>query len=272
MLRRAVRIAEAGGRASRTRASAASGACSASAAACETRGGVRPRADAGSRRWVSGDPARGGESASEAASRTASSSAASSSASAEALVRAGKSLEFDQAAELVFAANRTGKLGWDWHAWHFAASLVPAGVAYAWAQHILASDPEIRRMVEESRGNKAGGESASEASADGGDESRGGDALDDLRRRLTRLETALAEQQRDAGVVVARGSSRGADAREEGARMNADAKRRETEETEHPSTTPASSSSGWGWRAAWRRARRFASRVSLSRREGSEEE
>lgn len=270
MLRRAVRIAEAGGRASRTRASAASGACSASAAACETRGGVRPRADAGSRRWVSGDPARGGESASEAASRTASSSAASSSASAEALVRAGKSLEFDQAAELVFAANRTGKLGWDWHAWHFAASLIPAGVAYAWAQHILASDPEIRRMVEESRGNKAGGESASEASANGGDESRGGDALDDLRRRLTRLETALAEQQRDAGVVVARGSSRGADAREEGARMSADAKRRETEETEHLSTTPASSSSGW--RAAWRRARRFASRVSLSRREGSEEE
>jgi DNA-binding helix-hairpin-helix protein with protein kinase domain len=94
--------------------------------------------------------------------------------------------------------------------------------------------------------------------------------LDDLRRRLTRLETALAEQQRDAGVVVARGSSRGADVREEGARMNADAKRRETEETEHLSTTPASSSSGW--RAAWRRARRFASRFSFSRREGSEEE
>ena len=270
-MRRAVRIAEAGGRASRTRASAASGTCSASAAACETRGGVRPRADAGSRRWVSGDPARGGESASEAASRTASSSAASSSASAEALVRAGKSLEFDQAAELVFAANRTGKLGWDWHAWHFAASLVPAGVAYAWAQHILASDPEIRRMVEESRGNKAGGESASEASANGGDEAsaNGGDALDDLRRRLTRLETALAEKQR-AGVVVARGSSRGADAREEGARMNADAKRRETEETEHPSTPPASEVSS-GWRSAWRRARRFASRVSFARRDGSEE-
>jgi hypothetical protein len=73
-------------------------------------------------------------------------------------------------------------------------------------------------------------------------------------------------------VVVKRGSSRGADAREEGARMNADAKRRETEETEHPSTTAASSSSGWGWRAAWRRARRFASRFSFSRREGSEEE
>ena len=77
--------------------------------------------------------------------------ASSSAASPEALVRAGGSLEFGQAAELVFAANRTGRLGWDWHAWHLAASLVPAGVAYAWAQHILASDPEIKRMVEEGR-------------------------------------------------------------------------------------------------------------------------
>ena len=148
---RAARLAEAGGRASGARASAASGAFSATAAACETRGGVRPRADAGARRWVSGDAARGGESASEAATRPAySSSASSSSASPEALVRAGRPLEFSQAAELVFAAHRAGRLGWDWHAWHFVLSLVPAGVAYAWAQHILATDPEIRAMVEAS--------------------------------------------------------------------------------------------------------------------------
>ena len=63
---RAARVAEAAGRASGTRASGAGGACSASAAACETRSGVRPRAGAGTRRWVSGEAARGGESASDA--------------------------------------------------------------------------------------------------------------------------------------------------------------------------------------------------------------
>ena len=137
---RAARLAEAGGRASGARAFAASGAFSATAAACETRGGVRPRADAGARRWVSGDAARGGESASEAATRPAySSSASSSSASPEALVRAGRPLEFSQAAELVFAAHRAGRLGWDWHAWHFLVALAPAAGVAAWVERLKTS-------------------------------------------------------------------------------------------------------------------------------------
>ena len=271
MLRRAVRIAEAGGRASRTRASAASGACSASAAACETRGGVRPRAEAGSRRWVSGDPARGGESASAAASRTASSSAASSSASAEALVRAGKSLEFDQAAELVFAANRTGKLGWDWHAWHFAASLIPAGVAYAWAQHILATDPEIRRMVEASgaRGDKSrrgDDTSATTSGQAGGDEQNAADALNDVRRRLARLETALAATARDGDdetfhETPTRVSPRVSSSPQTIGDANTAASPttpREQKASDSGTAEPPSSSR---WRRAWRRARRFSKRL-----------
>jgi len=264
---RAARLAEAGGRASGARASAASGAFSATAAACETRGGVRPRADAGARRWVSGDAARGGESASEAATRPASSSSASSSsASPEALVRAGRPLEFGQAAELVFAAHRAGRLGWDWHAWHFVLSLVPAGVAYAWAQHILATDPEIRAMVEASgaRGGEArvlehGDDKATtRLNTHSGDETRA-DALDDVRRRLARLETALAATAPSDGdeMTFLRETPRV----RETPRTTDDANRRipsrpTTRETREKTGTPEPPPSRW--RRAWRETRRFS--------------
>lgn len=263
---RAARLAEAGGRASGARASAASGAFSATAAACETRGGVRPRADAGARRWVSGDAARGGESASEAATRPASSSSASSSsASPEALVRAGRPLEFGQAAELVFAAHRAGRLGWDWHAWHFVLSLVPAGVAYAWAQHILATDPEIRAMVEAS--GARGGEARNIGTLEHGDdeattvraeyETRA-DALDDVRRRLARLETALAATAPSDGDEK---TFREASA---SPRTTDDANRRipsrpTTRETREKTGTPEPPPSRW--RRAWRETRRFSKRL-----------
>ena len=265
---RAARLAEAGGRASGARASAASGAFSATAAACETRGGVRPRADAGARRWVSGDAARGGESASEAATRPASSSSASSSsASPEALVRAGRPLEFGQAAELVFAAHRAGRLGWDWHAWHFVLSLVPAGVAYAWAQHILATDPEIRAMVEASgaRGGEARLlEHGSEATTSGGDETRA-DALDDVRRRLARLETALAATARDGDEKTFRETPRVSQRASASPRTTDDANRRilsrptTSEKRKDDSGTPEPPPSRW--RRAWRETRRFSKRL-----------
>ena len=267
---RAARLAEAGGRASGARASAASGAFSATAAACETRGGMRPRADAGARRWVSGDAARGGESASEAATRPASSSSASSSsASPEALVRAGRPLEFGQAAELVFAAHRAGRLGWDWHAWHFVLSLVPAGVAYAWAQHILATDPEIRAMVEASgaRGGEArvlehGDDKATtRLNTHSGDETRA-DALDDVRRRLARLETALAATAPSDGdeKTFLRETPRV----RETPRTTDDANRRipsrpTTRETREKTGTPEPPPSRW--RRAWRETRRFSKRL-----------
>ena len=273
---RAARLAEAGGRASGARASAASGAFSATAAACETRGGVRPRADAGARRWVSGDAARGGESASEAATRPASSSSASSSsASPEALVRAGRPLEFGQAAELVFAAHRAGRLGWDWHAWHFVLSLVPAGVAYAWAQHILATDPEIRAMVEASgaRGGEArvlehGSEATTKKS--GGDETRA-DALDDVRRRLARLESrlekALAATARDGDEKTSflRETPRVSPRASASPRTTDDANRRilsrptTSEKRMNDSGTPEPPPSRW--RRAWRETRRFSKRL-----------
>ena len=265
---RAARLAEAGGRASGARASTASGAFSATAAACETRGGVRPRADAGARRWVSGDAARGGESASEAATRPASSSSASSSsASPEALVRAGRPLEFSQAAELVFAAHRAGRLGWDWHAWHFVLSLVPAGVAYAWAQHILATDPEIRAMVEASgaRGGEARLlEHGSEATTSGGDETRA-DALDDVRRRLARLETALAATARDGDEKTFRETPRVSQRASASPRTTDDANRRilsrptTSEKRKDDSGTPEPPPSRW--RRAWRETRRFSKRL-----------
>ena len=270
---RAARLAEAGGRASGARASAASGAFSATAAACETRGGVRPRADAGARRWVSGDAARGGESASEAATRPASSSSASSSsASPEALVRAGRPLEFGQAAELVFAAHRAGRLGWDWHAWHFVLSLVPAGVAYAWAQHILATDPEIRAMVEAS--GARGGEARSLEHGDdkattrlnthSGDETRA-DALDDVRRRLARLETALAATApSDGDEKTFRETPRVSPRASASPRTTDDANRRipsrpTTRETREKTGTPEPPPSRW--RRAWRETRRFSKRL-----------
>ena len=268
---RAARLAEAGGRASGARASTASGAFSATAAACETRGGVRPRADAGARRWVSGDAARGGESASEAATRPASSSSASSSsASPEALVRAGRPLEFGQAAELVFAAHRAGRLGWDWHAWHFVLSLVPAGVAYAWAQHILATDPEIRAMVEASgaRGGEArllehGDDKAT--TVRGGDETRA-DALDDVRRRLARLETALAATARDGDDETFRETPTRVSPRVSsspqtiGDANTAASPTTPREQKTSDSGTPEPPSSS-RWRRAWRRARRFSKRL-----------
>ena len=274
---RAARLAEAGGRASGARASTASGAFSATAAACETRGGVRPRADAGARRWVSGDAARGGESASEAATRPASSSSASSSsASPEALVRAGRPLEFGQAAELVFAAHRAGRLGWDWHAWHFVLSLVPAGVAYAWAQHILATDPEIRRMVEASgaRGDKSrrgDDTSATTSGQAGGDEKNAADALNDVRRRLARLETALAATARDGDEKTSflRETPRVSQQRASGdasPRTTDDANRRilsrptTSEKRMNDSDTPEPPPSRW-MRRAWRDTRRFAKRL-----------
>ena len=285
MLLRAARVAEAAGRASGTRASGAGGACSASAAACETRSGVRPRAGAGTRRWVSGEAARGGESASDAAARPASSSAASSAASPEALVRAGGSLEFGQAAELVFAANRTGRLGWDWHAWHLAASLVPAGVAYAWAQHILASDPEIKRMVEEGRnppasvGASAERTESANAARDGGAvaAAEGTAALDDVRRRLTRLEHAMADRARgdDAGVEPrVRGKQnpprdclpRAGES--VGARTGVVAEERAEKA---PLADPRAPDAHSRWRALRRRARRFASRAFGARRRGSDD-
>lgn len=269
---RAARLAEAGGRASGARASTASGAFSATAAACETRGGVRPRADAGARRWVSGDAARGGESASEAATRPASSSSASSSAaSPEALVRAGRPLEFGQAAELVFAAHRSGRLGWDWHAWHFVLSLVPAGVAYAWAQHILATDPEIRRMVEASgaRGDKSrrgDDTSATTSGQAGGDEKNAADALNDVRRRLARLETALAATARDGDdetfrETPTRVSPRVSSSPQTIGDANTAASPttpREQKTSDSGTAEPPSSSR---WRRAWRRARRFSKRL-----------
>jgi len=280
---RAARLAEAGGRASGARASAASGAFSATAAACETRGGVRPRADAGARRWVSGDAARGGESASEAATRPASSSSASSSsASPEALVRAGRPLEFGQAAELVFAAHRAGRLGWDWHAWHFVLSLVPAGVAYAWAQHILATDPEIRAMVEASgaRGGEARNIGTLEHGDDeattvrGGDETRA-DALDDVRRRLARLETALAATAPSDGdeKTFLRETPRVSPRASASPRTTDDANRRipsrpTTRETREKTGTPEPPPSRW--RRAWRETRRFSKR--LFRDDASERE
>ena len=271
---RAARLAEAGGRASGARASAASGAFSATAAACETRGGVRPRADAGARRWVSGDAARGGESASEAATRPASSSSASSSsASPEALVRAGRPLEFGQAAELVFAAHRAGRLGWDWHAWHFVLSLVPAGVAYAWAQHILATDPEIRAMVEASgaRGGEArllehGDDKAT--TVRGGDETRA-DALDDVRRRLARLETALAATARDGDEKTSflRETPRVSQRASASPRTTAESPNRRipsrpttSEKRRNDFGTPDPPPSRW-MRRAWRDTRRFAKRL-----------
>ena len=283
---RAARLAEAGGRASGARASAASGAFSATAAACETRGGVRPRADAGARRWVSGDAARGGESASEAATRPASSSSASSSsASPEALVRAGRPLEFGQAAELVFAAHRAGRLGWDWHAWHFVLSLVPAGVAYAWAQHILATDPEIRAMVEASgaRGGEARNIGTLEHGDDeattvrGGDETRA-DALDDVRRRLARLETALAATAPSDGdeKTFLRETPRVSPRASASPRTTDDANRRipprpttrDDEKNKSDSGTPEPPPSRW--RRAWRETRRFSKR--LFRDDASERE
>ena len=285
MMRRAARVVEVVWHASGTRASGTSGACSASAAACDTRWGVPPRADAGTRRWVSGEAGRGGESTSEAAARPASSSAASSSASPEALVRAGRSLEFGQAAELVFATSRTGRLGWDWHAWHFAASLVPAGIAYAWAQHILASDPEIRRMVDASKDPRVrGGASVSEANAtkDGdADRLAAAAALDDVRRRLARLEDALADPaRRDAGVATrARGHARGvgggraagvvAEERTEKARGSDQPRRGDPDAPD--AMTDAPGSIRRRWRAAWRRARRFVARSVGTRWRGCEE-
>ena len=277
MLLRAARVAEAAGRASGTRASGAGGACSASAAACETRGGVRPRADAGARRWVSGDAARGGESASEAATRPASSSSASSSsASPEALVRAGRPLEFGQAAELVFAAHRSGRLGWDWHAWHFILSLVPAGVAYARAQHILATDPEIRAMVEASgaRGGEArllehGDDKATtRLNTHSGDETRA-DALDDVRRRLARLETALAATARDGDEKTSflRETPRVSQRASASPRTTAESPNRRipsrpttSEKRMNDSGTPEPPPSRW-MRRAWRDTRRFAKRL-----------
>jgi hypothetical protein len=233
---------------------------------------VRPRADAGARRWVSGDAARGGESASEAATRPASSSSASSSsASPEALVRAGRPLEFGQAAELVFAAHRAGRLGWDWHAWHFVLSLVPAGVAYAWAQHILATDPEIRAMVEASgaRGGEArvlehGDDKAT--TVRGGDETRA-DALDDVRRRLARLETALAATARDGDEKTSflRETPRVSQRASASPRTTDDANRRipsrptTSEKRMNDSGTPEPPPSRW--RRAWRETRRFSKRL-----------
>jgi hypothetical protein len=233
---------------------------------------VRPRADAGARRWVSGDAARGGESASEAATRPASSSSASSSsASPEALVRAGRPLEFGQAAELVFAAHRAGRLGWDWHAWHFVLSLVPAGVAYAWAQHILATDPEIRAMVEASgaRGGEArllehGDDKAT--TVRGGDETRA-DALDDVRRRLARLETALAATARDGDEKTSflRETPRVSPRASASPRTTDDANRRilsrptTSEKRMNDSGTPEPPPSRW--RRAWRETRRFSKRL-----------
>ena len=235
---------------------------------------MRPRADAGARRWVSGDAARGGESASEAATRPASStSASSSSASPEALVRAGQPLEFGQAAELVFAAHRAGRLGWDWHAWHFVLSLVPAGVAYAWAQHILATDPEIRAMVEAS--GARGGEARNIGTLEHGDdeattvraeyETRA-DALDDVRRRLARLETALAATApSDGDEKTFRETPRVSQRASASPRTTDDANRRilsrptTSEKRKDDSGTPEPPPSRW--RRAWRETRRFSKRL-----------
>jgi hypothetical protein len=145
-------------------------------------------------------------------------------------------------------------------------SLVPAGVAYAWAQHILATDPEIRRMVEASgaRGGEARRCDDTRATTSGGDETRA-DALDDVRRRLARLETALAatKSRRDGDDEAFGKTPRVSPRASASPRTTGDANRREPPRTRENKTsdsdTPEPPPSRW--RRAWRRARRFSKRL-----------
>lgn len=210
MLRRATRgVAEAVARGSVT-ASTSSALCSSSVGTRQTVGHARIPRNAGAKtRWNSSQARGGGDTVVESSglSRTA-----SGSSSPESLVRAGKPLEFDQAAELVFSTHKSGKLGWDWHAWHFLAACMPAAVAYAWAQHILSSDPEIARMVQESRESREsmGGTSKAElltqVNVETSEDINVHASIDvmvrDLHTRLANLESILAGQQRNVGVTV----------------------------------------------------------------------
>jgi hypothetical protein len=78
----------------------------------------------------------GGKKSAAVSASAAAVKSSSSSQSAEQLIRAGKPLEFEQAAEMVFSEPMTRlghrrTLGWDWHAWHFFCALMPACLAYA---------------------------------------------------------------------------------------------------------------------------------------------
>ena len=80
------------------------------------------------------------------AASAAVSAAKKSKTTPEQLIRAGESLEFEQAAEMIFSESRTRfgdrrTLGWDWHAWHFFCSLMPACLAYG-----LVVYSEVRRL------------------------------------------------------------------------------------------------------------------------------
>lgn len=234
MLRRAARgVAEAAARTS-GKVSSSAQVLVTSVAKCESAGCASFRGNAGARRGNSGVSTSGDTTTTGfAVKHTTTSPATPPAPNPEQLVRSGKTLEFAQAAELVFSSHGSGGLGLAWHAWHFFAACLPAAAAYAWAQHILATDPEIKRMVSEARdpegsfkipnensnrsyenGNTNTAAKYGASTDDAGETAASaqsiGDAVIDLRRRLANLESTLAEQQRRAGVKVEHtGSIRG---------------------------------------------------------------
>jgi hypothetical protein len=220
MLRRAARgVAEAAARTS-GKVSSSAQVLVTSVAKCESAGCASFRGNAGARRGNSGVSTSGDTTTTGfAVKHTTTSPATPPAPNPEQLVRSGKTLEFAQAAELVFSSHGSGGLG--------------LAAAYAWAQHILATDPEIKRMVSEARdpegsfkipnensnrsyenGNTNTAAKYGASTDDAGETAASaqsiGDAVIDLRRRLANLESTLAEQQRRAGVKVEHtGSIRG---------------------------------------------------------------
>ena len=76
-------------------------------------------------------------------------------------VREGRRPAFTDVAEHVFAKRRGGGKGdggggggrgWDWHAWHFFVSLLPAAAAYACVRYINEHyEPELVALMEQQR-------------------------------------------------------------------------------------------------------------------------
>jgi hypothetical protein len=122
-------------------------------------------------------------------------------------VREGRRPAFTDVAEHVFAKRRGGGKGdggggggggggrgWDWHAWHFFVSLLPAAAAYACVRYINEHyEPELVALMEQQRTIEAerlfGALERSKAERD---ESREEEKSKALELRIADLEAKLA--------------------------------------------------------------------------------
>ena len=143
-------------------------------------------------------------------------------AESERLIRAGKALDFGQAAEMVLAPEPTRRgrprrvLTWDWHAWHVFLSLLPPAGVYAFLQYRESTGERqawIARREEKARaeaardaamGTRSDGMAAAHARGEGrdgdrgaGERTRGGDGS------CSAATSTAAGHDDDAGLAAA---------------------------------------------------------------------